>query len=104
LRRYEGTAPSEIRLFVNKPNLGFSDAEDAASTQDLLLDAKSNNLTGDKDCKVDLKFVKFQNVNTLTIFVNENIGGDDITELKYLEVWGSKGEASNIADWKPCKS
>lgn len=101
----EGTAPSEIRLFINKPDLGFGDAEDAASTQDLLLTAGDNNLTsgGSEKC-VNLKYVKFQNVNTLTIFVNENLGGEEVTEIKYLEVHGAKGEATNMADWKPCKS
>jgi len=101
----EGTAPSEIRLFINKPDLGFSDAEDAMSTQDLLLTAADNNLTsGSGERCVNLKYVKFQSVNSLTIFVNENLGGEEVTEIKYLEVHGAKGESANIADWKPCKS
>ena len=74
------------------------------STQDLLLTASDCNLASGSEKCVNLKYVKFQSVNSLTIFVNENLGGEEVTEIKYLEVHGAKGEAANIADWKPCKS
>ena len=52
----------------------------------------------------ELKFVKFQNVNSLQIFIAENYGQEEVTELRWLEIFGETGEKSNISDWKPCKS
>ena len=51
-----------------------------------------------------MKYVKFQNVTELAIFVKENHGEEDISELKGLEFFGTTGEASNIAEWKPVKA
>ena len=96
------TAPSNVRVFMNKPNLAFDEAEDTPSTQDFCLSEVDNNLSGGAQL-VPLKFVKFQNVTSLQLFVMENIGGDEMTEIRGLEVFGSTGEKSDISDWKPVK-
>lgn len=59
----DGSAPRDVKLFVNRPNLGFDEAEAEAGVQDLALsasDATAGNL-------VTLKFVRFQNVSALTV-------------------------------------
>lgn len=94
--------PTEVKVFTNRPNIGFGEADDTPATQDLCLDVTQCNIGAKKDCIVPVKFVKFQNVNDLQIFVSEN-GGADVTCLKYLEIFGTMGESSNIADWKPVK-
>ena len=62
----------------------------------------SGNLLAKKDVVCPVKFVKFQNVNTVQIFVQEN-GGSEVTELKNLEIFGTTGESSDLAAWKPVK-
>ena len=48
--------------------LDFDDAENAPATQELELDAKQ------LDVAIPLRFVKFQNVQNLTIFIKDNLG------------------------------
>lgn len=60
----ESSGPKEIRLFVDNQNLDFSDAEDAKSTQDLVL--TEGDLLGKE---VKLNFVKFQCVHNITLFI-----------------------------------
>lgn len=99
----EGTAPSEVKVFSNNMNLDFGSAEDTPATQDILLGPKECNVAGTKDHIYELKFVKFQTVNSLQLFVAENYGQEDISELRFLEIFGDTGEKSNISDWKPVK-
>lgn len=75
-------APSVVKLFPNMPSPGFSDAEENEPAQTLLLDPGQ---PLSPDVKIPLKLVKFQNVNSLTIYVEDN-GGADITELYALKV------------------
>lgn len=96
------SAPSDVKVFMNKPNLVFADAEDEPATQEFSLTQEEMNLDG-KGQQVALKFVKFQNVSSLQIFVSENAGGAEVTELKNLEIYGSTGEKSDISEWKPVK-
>lgn len=94
--------PTEVKVFVNRPNIGFSEAEDTPTTQDLLLDAEQCNLTSKTGVIVPVKFVKFQCVNDLEIFISENAGAD-VTQLRFLEILGTTCEASDIREWKPVK-
>ena len=99
----EDTCPAEVRVFHNMPHMGFAEAEDSPATQELMLGPKECNISGDEHV-VPLKFVRFQNVMQLAIFVSSNHGDADVTKIRALEVFGNAGESSNIADWKPCKS
>ncbi len=68
----EGEAPTTIKLYINRDSLGFSDAEDIEATQTLNLSPEDL-----QPGKVSpLKFVKFQRVSSLSVFVEENAGGD----------------------------
>lgn len=100
---HEDTAPSDIRIFQNDMHLDFGGAEDGCPTQELSLQKEENNL-GDKQVTCPLKFAKFSSVNDLSIFVMENLGNEEKTQIKHLEILGQPAEKSNIADWKPCKS
>jgi hypothetical protein len=57
------TAPKVIKLFANRTNLGFSDANDVEPTQ--ILDLTQEDLQGHKD--IELRFVKFQRVKSITV-------------------------------------
>ena len=56
-------APKHIRLFANRPNLGFDGAMSAPSTQDLELTRADVN----GETVIPLRFVKFQSVNSLSV-------------------------------------
>ncbi|KIM72491.1 hypothetical protein PILCRDRAFT_829691 [Piloderma croceum F 1598] len=85
--RSEVQAPKSIKLFVNRPSLGFEDVEDASepeAAQVLTLraeDVKQGN-------RIVLRYVRFQAVNSLHIFVQSNQGGDEESRIDVLEVFG----------------
>lgn len=93
------TAPKNVKIFVNQPHFGFEDAEDHEATQDVELTAEEST----SDAKTELKFVKFQRVNTLQIFIAENQEDAEYTKLKSLQFFGTTGENTVLSDWKPKK-
>lgn len=44
------------------------------------------------------RFVKFQNVNALTIFIESNQGGEDTTKVSKIQILGYSGEVMKVAD------
>ena len=49
---------------------------------------------------VNLRYVKFQNVQNLTLFVKDNQSGDDVTQVDYLGIIGSPVQTTNMQDFK----
>jgi len=98
----EETAPTSIKIFKDKPHIGFDEAEDEVATQT----CESNEFESHEDrgmqLTANLKYVKFQNVTSLQIVVSAN-GGAETTEIKLLKIFGSTGEKSDISEWKPVK-
>lgn len=47
-----------------------------------------------------LRYVKFQNVKNLQIFIQDNQGGGDVTELKELKIYGTPLSAVNMGDFQ----
>ncbi len=86
-------APKTIKLFANKPHMGFDDATSLAPTQVLELTPEQ---VGEKAPLVPLKFVKFQNVNTLTIFIEDNQGDEETTVVQSLKVVGAPRDTMNV--------
>ena len=68
-----GHRPKTIRLFTNRQNaIGFDEAESVEATQELNLTDTNYNAEG--TAVINLRFVKFQRVNTLTVFLSfENV-------------------------------
>jgi hypothetical protein len=64
----EETAPKTVRLYVNRPHLGFDEADAVEPTQVLELTSADY---GEKAI-VNLRFVKFQNVSSLSVRKNTN--------------------------------
>ncbi|KDN42188.1 DUF1000-domain-containing protein [Tilletiaria anomala UBC 951] len=98
-------APKRIKLYVNQPNLGFDDIDDGGSTapaQELELaedDVKSGP-SGGGGRAVPLKFVKFQNVDSLAIAVVANQGGEETTRIDALDIYGVAMEGMNMGELK----
>ncbi|CAH0486372.1 unnamed protein product [Peronospora farinosa] len=88
-------APRVIKLFVNRPNLGFTDAGDVEPTQTIEL--QEEDLLPEND--VELRFVKFQRVKNVTVFVDENNGADE-TVISSLQFFGEPLAGTNMNDFK----
>jgi hypothetical protein len=89
------SAPSEIKIFINQPGMGFAEAEAAECVQELSLapeDLTSNSLTM-------LNFLKFQGVLSVQIFVESNKGGN-FTALSQLQFFGKTNERVNMSEFK----
>lgn len=59
-------APKRVKLFINVPTLGFDGAENDAPTQEFEV-TKSQWEQGEGAVKLDLRLVRFQNVNSLHV-------------------------------------
>jgi hypothetical protein len=83
--------PRAIKLFTNKPhNLGFDEAEDLSATQEFELSESDWNAEG--TANIPLRFVKFQNVTRLVLFVVNGDGDGEKTRLDRLRLVGEAGE------------
>ena len=76
--------------------MGFEDCEDVDPTQEFELT--------DDDLKEDaeplaLKFVKFQRVKSITVFIEDNAGGET-TALGMLQFYGQPIATTNMSELK----
>ena len=80
--------PKTIKIYSNRPHvLGFEEADDIPATQEITLNE------GDWDekagtAKIELRFVKFQNVSTLVIFVVDGDGDREKVRLDRVRIVG----------------
>jgi len=79
------SGPKDIKLFINKPSIGFEDVENDNDASQIL--SLSQDDLKDKK-KYPLKFVRFQSVNSLHIFVQSNQGDEEETIIDSLDIFG----------------
>ena len=92
----DASGPKEVVLFTNLTSaLDFDDAEGRSGVQALTLTPAQ--VAGEP---VELRFVKFQNVTQLTLFVKSNQGDSETTAIKSLEMLGQPRESTNMKDFK----
>ncbi|KAK3275631.1 hypothetical protein CYMTET_16251 [Cymbomonas tetramitiformis] len=77
-------APKNIKLYVNKPSMGFSDC-DAPGAQELELLPEELS----KGEPITLKYVKFQSVHSLSIFIENNQDDEETTILNKIGFIGT---------------
>lgn len=84
--------PKVVKLFVNRPKiLSFDDGDSMEATQEITLSEKDwDAQTG--TAKFELRFVKFQNVYSLVIFVVESEGDNEKVRIDRLRIIGETGE------------
>ncbi len=84
--------PKTVRIIKNRAQIiDFSEAEDTPATQEVTLSPKDwDSKTG--TAKIDLRFVNFQNVSSLIVFVVDNEQESDETRLDRVRVVGVTGE------------
>ena len=84
--------PKNVRIIKNRAQIiDFSEAEDTPATQEITLSPKDwDSKSG--TAKIDLRFVNFQNVSSLIVFVVDNEQESDETRLDRVRVVGVTGE------------
>uniref|UniRef100_A0A0X3Q5Y5 Thioredoxin-like protein 1 n=1 Tax=Schistocephalus solidus TaxID=70667 RepID=A0A0X3Q5Y5_SCHSO len=89
--------PKTVKMFINQTATpDFDTCEAAEAVQELILtpeNLKSHSL-------VPLKYVKFQNVNSLTLFVKDNQTGAEQTKITNLSLYGNPVNTTNMSDFK----
>lgn len=88
--------PTRVLLFVNRNNLGFEDVEDIDPTTELELTAEDLRESSDP---IQLKFVHYQRVKSITLFIEDNNGGD-VSALGGLKFFGKPVATTNMKDFK----
>ena len=88
--------PKTIQIYSNRAHvLGFDEAEDLPATQSITLNARDwDEKTG--TAKVELRFVKFQNVTSLVIFVVDGEGDGEKVRIDRIRVVGESGEKRDL--------
>ncbi|KAK8963914.1 PITH domain-containing protein [Platanthera guangdongensis] len=76
--------PRTVKLFTNKENMGFSNVNDYPPNDSIVM--SQDDL---KAKAINLKYVKFQNVRSLTIFIEDNQGGNDISKVQKIALYGT---------------
>jgi thiol-disulfide isomerase/thioredoxin len=86
VRGPQDTGPKHIKLFINQPRtIDFDMGESCTSVQELELTPKD--LEGKEP--VGLRFVKFQNVQNIQLFIKDNQSGGERTVIEHLAFIGS---------------
>ncbi|THU48037.1 hypothetical protein C4D60_Mb09t22000 [Musa balbisiana] len=89
------SGPKTVKLFANKEHMGFSNVNDYPPSDSI--DLSLDNLKG---MPVTVKYVKFQNIHSLTIFIEDNQGGSDVTKVQKIAFLGTTVDTTNMKDLK----
>ncbi|KAJ1975481.1 hypothetical protein H4R34_004316 [Dimargaris verticillata] len=91
-----GRAPKTVKVFINQPNMGFEEVESMQETQLLeLTDADYAD-----DYATPLRFVRFQNVSSITLFIADNLGDEEVTAVQRIVPVGRPIESANVSNIK----
>ncbi|RYP63935.1 hypothetical protein DL771_009047 [Monosporascus sp. 5C6A] len=83
--------PKTIRLYTNRPhNLGFDEAEDIQPTQEIEIGENDWNSNG--TVTLSLRFVRFQNITSLVVFVVDGDGDGEKVRIDRIRLIGESGE------------
>ena len=90
------TRPQTIKIYSNRSHvLGFEEADGISPTQEITLRPQDwDEKTG--TAKVELRFVKFQNVSSLVVFVVDGEGKGDKVRVDRIRVIGETGEKREL--------
>jgi len=88
--------PITIKVYINRDSMGFEDCEDIDPVQTLQL--SDDDLKEDAE-PIKLMFVKFQRVKGITLFIEDNAGGEQ-SALGALSIFGRPLIGMNLKDLK----
>ena len=84
--------PKMIKLYSNRPQiLSFDEADATQPTQEITLSEKDWD-PNTNTAKLELRFVKFQNVTSLVMFVVESQGENEKVRIDRIRIVGESGE------------
>lgn len=88
--------PKTLQVYSNRATvLGFSEAEDVPATHSITLRPQDwDEKTG--TAKVELRFVKFQNVTSLVIFIVDGEGRGEKVRVDRIRIIGETGEKREL--------
>lgn len=94
----ETSGPRRVKLFVNRDDIGFDEAQDLIPAAEIELVPGSHELYGETDATIDYPLRpagRFQNVSSLVLYFPENYSDNDgiQTEISYC---GFKGKGTNV--------
>lgn len=97
-----GTAPKVIKLFTNDFNMDFSLASETQPKQTITIESETQkeSLKSKNGLEISLRYVNFQNVRHLTLFIESNQGGVEVSELGLVEFYGSTESNLDMHNWK----
>jgi hypothetical protein len=88
--------PKTVRIFINQPTtIDFDRGDSMVARQDLTL--SPDQLDGNP---INLKFVKFQNVQNIQLFFKDNQGGEEVTQINYLGLIGIPINTTDMSNFK----
>ena len=90
------SAPHVVKMFVNRPTIGFAEAMESDPTWKIELTEEQ--LRGDNP--ITLPVVKFRVVNCLTIFIESNIGDTDVSIVEKIVIVGESVQGMDIGSIK----
>ncbi len=90
-------APNKVKVFINQPvTFDFDQATSALAVQEIECTSKDfedGNL-------INLRFVKFQNVQNIMLFIVDNLTGDEKTIIDCLQFIGAPVATTKMEDFK----
>jgi len=85
--------PKTIKLLVNRTAIGFEDVQDAEEPEVAqVLEVPDDTVREGQP--IELRFVRFQSVNSLHIFVESNHGEVEHTRIDSIDIFGFPGGAT----------
>ena len=92
------SGPRRVKIFVNRDDIGFDEAQDLIPVAEIELVPGSHEIYGDSDATIDYPLRpagRFQNVSSIVLYFPENYADDDEsqTEISYC---GFKGKGTNV--------
>lgn len=91
----EEEGPKTVKLYSNREHMGFSNVNDFPPSD--IVNLSSDNLKGNP---VPVKYVKFQNVRSLTIFIEDNQSGSEVTKVHKIALIGTTVETTDMKGLK----
>jgi hypothetical protein len=88
--------PKTLKLFINQPNFSFDQLSSTIAVQELQLNPKDLA----NESMINLRFVKFQNVQNLVMFIVDNQSGSERTVIQELKLIGAPIQTTKMDDFK----
>ncbi|KAL6061872.1 5'-3' exoribonuclease 1, variant 2 [Balamuthia mandrillaris] len=102
-----GTAPKNVRLYVDKPDLDFEACDDETPThvlsfaeKDVVEEQEEEEEVALESRRHSLPATKFRSVSHLTIFIEDNQNDGDITKVTQLALYGVPLAGTDLSQLK----